>query len=46
MINVYFIKQNKNKKNIKIKVQFSLFNKEQLKYLKTYHSYHLVDASP
>jgi hypothetical protein len=43
---VNLIKKNKNMKNLKTKVQFILFNKEQLKYLKTNHTYHLVDSSP
>jgi cytochrome c oxidase subunit 3 len=37
---------NLNKKNTKSKVQKTLFFKEQFKYLKTAHSYHLVDPSP
>ena len=43
---VTLIKKNKNIKNLKTKIQFILFNKEQLKYLKTNHTYHLVDSSP
>ena len=35
-----------NKKNDKSKVQEILLFKEQFKYLKTAHSYHLVDPSP
>jgi CTP:phosphocholine cytidylyltransferase-like protein len=37
---------NINKKNINSKVFYTLFYKEQFKYLKTKHSYHLVDPSP
>jgi hypothetical protein len=43
MIVVFFIIRNKNIKN---KIVLILLNKEQLKYLKTNHSYHLVDSSP
>jgi len=46
MILVYWIKNNKIFKNIKNKENYTLFYKEQLKYLKTSHSYHLVDSSP
>jgi cytochrome c oxidase subunit 3 len=37
---------NSDKKNNKNKIQKILFFKEQFKYLKTAHSYHLVDPSP
>lgn len=37
---------NVNKKNNKNKIYKILFFKEQFKYLKTAHSYHLVDPSP
>ena len=40
------IKKKKIINKIKNKVEYTLFYKEQLKYLKTTHSYHLVDASP
>ena len=33
-------------KRIDGKVVYTLFFKEQFKYLKTAHSYHLVDPSP
>ena len=36
----------KNEKKINNKVSHTLFYKEQFKYLKTAHSYHLVDPSP
>ena len=35
-----------NEKKIDDKVIYTLFFKEQFKYLKTSHSYHLVDPSP
>jgi CTP:phosphocholine cytidylyltransferase-like protein len=35
-----------NEKKIDDKVIYTLFFKEQFKYLKTAHSYHLVDPSP
>jgi heme/copper-type cytochrome/quinol oxidase subunit 3 len=35
-----------NKKKIDNKINYILFYKEQFKYLKTTHSYHLVDPSP
>jgi cytochrome c oxidase subunit 3 len=38
--------KNKNFEKIKNKVQDTMFFKEQFKYLKTAHSYHLVDPSP
>lgn len=34
------------KKKVCNKVIYALFYKEQFKYLKTIHSYHLVDPSP
>lgn len=34
------------KKKVHNKVIYALFFKEQFKYLKTIHSYHLVDPSP
>jgi hypothetical protein len=43
---LYLIKQNIYINKISSKVYFTLLYKEQLKYLKTTHSYHLVDASP
>lgn len=43
---LYLIKQNIYINKIKSKAYFTLFYKEQLKYLKTTHSYHLVDSSP
>ena len=43
---LYLIKQNTHINKIKSKVYFTLLYKEQLKYLKTSHSYHLVDSSP
>ena len=43
---LYLIKQNTHINKIKSKVYFTLLYKEQLKYLKTTHSYHLVDSSP
>lgn len=46
MLNFFSITFNKNKKNINDKVIYTLFYKEQFKYLKTTHSYHLVDPSP
>lgn len=42
-INCVNVKIDSNKKN---KIKKTLFFKEQLKYLKTTHSYHLVDPSP
>ena len=35
-----------NEKKMNDKVIYTLFFKEQFKYLKTAHSYHLVDPSP
>lgn len=35
-----------NEKKMGDKVIYTLFFKEQFKYLKTAHSYHLVDPSP
>lgn len=46
MIVDHSIKQSMNIKNLKNKVSFILFNKEQLYCLKTTHCYHLVDSSP
>ena len=46
MSDCYLINKNKNTNKIKNKVKYALFYKEQLKYLKTTHSYHLVDSSP
>lgn len=46
MSDCYLINKNKNTTKIKSKVKYTLFHKEQLKYLKTTHSYHLVDSSP
>lgn len=46
MLNFFSATFNKNKKNINDKVIYTLFYKEQFKYLKTTHSYHLVDPSP
>lgn len=43
---LYLIKQNTYINKIKNKAYFTLLYKEQLKYLKTTHSYHLVDSSP
>ena len=37
---------NKNKKNTSDKAIYTLFNREHYKYIKTTHSYHLVDPSP
>jgi hypothetical protein len=42
IINIFNI----NIKNKNNKVFYTLLNKEQFKYLKTKHSYHLVDPSP
>ena len=46
MLNFFLIILNKNYKNINDKVIYTLFYKEQFKYLKTTHSYHIVDPSP
>ena len=46
MLNFLLLTFNKNKKNMKNKVIYALFYKEQFMYLKTTHSYHLVDPSP
>lgn len=46
MLNFFSVIFNKNKKNMNDKVIYTLFYKEQFKYLKTTHSYHLVDPSP
>jgi len=46
MLNFLLLTFNKNKKNINNKVMYTLLYKEQFKYLKTTHSYHLVDPSP
>ena len=46
MLNVIFSFFKWNKKNINGKVSHTLLFKEQFKYLKTTHSYHLVDPSP
>lgn len=40
------LEANTNIKTIKNRVNFTLFHKEQLNYLKTTHCYHLVDSSP
>jgi hypothetical protein len=37
---------NINKKNKNNKVFYTLLDKEQFKYLKTKHSYHIVNPSP
>jgi cytochrome c oxidase subunit 3 len=46
MLNYLLDGYNSNKKIIGNKVFCTLFFKEQFKYLKTAHSYHLVDPSP
>lgn len=46
MLNSFLVIFNKNKKNVNDKVVYTLLLKEQFKYLKTAHSYHLVDPSP
>ena len=46
MLNFLSLIFNKNKKNLNNKVIYTLLYKEQFKYLKTTHSYHLVDPSP
>lgn len=46
MLNYLLKLFNSNKKIMKNEVQKTLFFKEQFKYLKTAHSYHLVDPSP
>ena len=46
MLNFLLLTFNKNKKNINNKVIYTLLCREQFKYLKTTHSYHLVDPSP
>jgi hypothetical protein len=46
MLTLYLINKNKNINKIKNKIECILFYKDQLKYLKTTHSYHLVDSSP
>ena len=46
MLNLLQLTFNKNKKNVNNKVIYTLLYKEQFKYLKTTHSYHLVDPSP
>ena len=46
MFNFYLLNNNINRNKIKNKIKYALFYKEQLKYLKTTHSYHLVDSSP
>ena len=46
MLNFFLVIFNKDKNNIDDKVIYTLFYKEQFKYLKTTHSYHLVDPSP
>lgn len=46
MLNSFSVILNEDKKNTNDKVIYALFCKEQFKYLKTTHSYHLVDPSP
>jgi CTP:phosphocholine cytidylyltransferase-like protein len=46
MLNLLSLIFNRNKKNVNNKVICNLFYKEQFKFLKTTHSYHLVDPSP
>ena len=46
MTTIYLLRKHINISNTKNKIEFFLLNKEQLKYLKTMHSYHLVDSSP
>jgi CTP:phosphocholine cytidylyltransferase-like protein len=46
MLNFGVIFLGYNRKKIDDKVAYTLFFKEQFKYLKTAHSYHLVDPSP
>lgn len=46
MLNLNLIFLRKNKNNLKNQVINTFFLKEQFKYLKTTHSYHLVDPSP
>jgi cytochrome c oxidase subunit 3 len=46
MLNFFSVIFNKDKKNINDKVIYTLLYKEQFKYLRTAHSYHLVDPSP
>ena len=46
MLNFFSVTSNKSKENVNNKVIYTLFYKEQFKYLKTKHSYHLVDPSP
>lgn len=46
MLNLFSFRFCKNKKKIENKKVNILFYKEQFKYLKTTHSYHLVDPSP
>jgi CTP:phosphocholine cytidylyltransferase-like protein len=46
MLNYGVVFLGHNEKKIDDKVVYTLFLKEQFKYLKTAHSYHLVDPSP
>lgn len=46
MLFSFLINFNKSNKNSNNKVSYTLFCKEEFKYLKTTHSYHLVDPSP
>jgi cytochrome c oxidase subunit 3 len=46
MSNFFSVSYNKDKKNVNDRAIYALFCKEQFKYLKTAHSYHLVDPSP
>lgn len=46
MLNLFLVIFNRDKKISNDKAIYALFCKEQFKYLKTAHSYHLVDPSP
>jgi hypothetical protein len=46
MLNFFAILSSYFGKNVNNKVIYTLFYREQFKYLKTIHSYHLVDPSP
>ena len=46
MLNYGVVFLGHNIKKMDDKVTYTLFFKEQFKYLKTAHSYHLVDPSP
>lgn len=46
MLNFGVVFSSYYRKKVHNKVIYALFFKEQFKYLKTIHSYHLVDPSP